>query len=108
MGCYLLLVGVGFDDLIEVVEHIVVSGGSIADNEVRRKQLRHFLDCCFVHVLVEASEQVIIINGEHLLTCDFLTLDLGREFDAKVEHNLKKQVFAGAVSLDVIDKAIEQ
>ena len=89
MDCYLLLVGVGFNDLIEVVEHIVVSGGSIADNEVRRKQLRHFLDGCFVHVLVEASEQVVIIDGEHLLTCDFLTLDLGRKFDTKVKHNLE-------------------
>ena len=108
MGCYLFLVGVGFDDLIEVVEHIVVGGGSVTDYKVRRQQLRHFLYGCFVNVLIETSEQVVIIDGEHLLTCDFLTFNLGRKFYAKIEHNLEKQVFTGAVSLDVIDKGIEQ
>lgn len=107
MGCYLLFVRIGFDDLVEVVEHIIVGSGSVANDKVPREQLRHFLDCRFVNVSVETSEQVTIIDREHLFTCDFLTFNLGRQFDAEVKHNLEKQVFAGAVSLDVIHKAIE-
>ena len=66
MGCYFRLVGVGFDDLVEVVEHIVVGCGSVTNDKVRREQLRHFLDGCFVNVIVETSEQVIIIDREQI------------------------------------------
>lgn len=56
MGCYLLLVGVRFDDLVEVVKHIVVGSGSVTNNKVRREQLRHFFDGSFVNIFVEASK----------------------------------------------------
>ena len=95
------------ENLLKIGGYAVVCHGAVPHDKVVGTLLGNGLDGFLGEIAVETGNQVVVLHLENLLASNDRLLNLGRERNAQIQHDLEQQILGGAVFLDVVCQHIK-